>query len=61
MFPVMVDNEVAGPGSAKRFTTVIVEKMPYKLGDTNGSGNVSLLSTIAHGRGLVAMCCLVTR
>ena len=48
MFPVMVDNEVAGPGSAKRFTTVIVEKMPYKLGDTNGSGNVSLLSTWAR-------------
>ena len=43
---MMVDNEVAG--SAKKFTTVIVEKMPSKLGDMSGSGNVSLLSTWAR-------------
>ncbi len=43
VFSVMVDNKLAW--SAKKFTAVSVEKVPSKLGDTNSSGNVSLLGT----------------
>ena len=43
VFPVMVDNGVTR--SAKKFAAVSVEKGSPKLGNTNSSGNVSLLGT----------------